>query len=336
MKYIGMDAHSSTCTFSVMDERGIEIDNCPIETNGRLLIRYVRNIEGSKKLTFEECELSNWLNTLLKDEVDDLIVCNPVANVRYKGAKNDKLDARSLANLLRGGFLKGVYHDGSEREKFRSLMSGYQDLVEEGVRLKNRYKSLFRKEGRSAAGTTLYHDESLLDDFKRDDFKFIGERTYNMLKQIEEEREKYVKEIRKENKKFKEIKALKTLPGIGDIQAAKIVSQVIDPSRFKSKYKYNAYCGLTKHQQKSGGKDYGSIKIHGNQILKSVYKMAGHSALKGTSGLRKYYDHKCAEGISHYNAYNAVCRKIAAMSLSMWKNNWKYDDREFIKRNHLK
>lgn len=335
MKYIGMDAHSSTCTFSVMNREGVEQDNCTIETNGRLLVRYIRSVEGLKELAFEECELSNWLYTILKDEVEDLIVCNPVANVRYKEAKTDKLDARQLANLLRGGYLKAVYHDGSDRERYRSLMSGYQDLVEGAVQLKNRYKSLFRKEGRRVTGETLYSDESLLNDFKRDDFKFIGTCTYRMLERMEEERQKYVEEIRKENKKFKEIKLLKTLPGIGDIQAAKIVSQVIDPWRFKNKYKYNAYCGLAKYQKKSGGKDYGSIKIHGNRILKCVYKMAGHSGLRGKSGLRKYYDRKLSEGISHYNAYNAVCRIIAAMSLSMWKNNWKYDDKEFIKRNHL-
>ena len=54
------------------------------------------------------------------------------------------MDARKLSNLLRGGFLISVYHDGSKREQFRSLMSGYQDLIEEGVRLKNRYKSFPR------------------------------------------------------------------------------------------------------------------------------------------------------------------------------------------------
>ena len=60
-KHIGLDAHSSTCTFNVTDERGREIDNTTLETNGRLLVKYLRGIGGIKKLTFEECELSNWL-----------------------------------------------------------------------------------------------------------------------------------------------------------------------------------------------------------------------------------------------------------------------------------
>src|SRR3989304_10526290 len=172
IKYIGLDVHSSTCTFNVTDERGREIYSAMIETAGRLLVKYLREIEGIKKLTFEECELSSWLYEILRPEVEELIVCNPVANRDYKKIKTDKMDARKLSKLLRGGFLVSVYHDGSKREKFRSLMSGYQDLVEEGVRLKNRYKSLFRKGGKKVKGEPLYRDESFLEGLSRPDFKF--------------------------------------------------------------------------------------------------------------------------------------------------------------------
>lgn len=334
MRYIGMDAHSSNCVLSVMGKDGNEHDNVSIETNGRLLINYIRSIEGRKKLTFEECELSHWLYEILKDEVDEMVVCNPVANGNYKRAKTDKLDARKLANLLRGGFLVPVYHDGSEREQFRVLVSGYQALVDEAVRLKNRYKSLFRKSGQMVKGEAIYNDESLLEGLDRSDLKFVGQRLYSLLVTMEEARQKYVAKIKKTNKRFKEIRYLKTLPGIADIQAAKIVSQVIDPNRFASKYRFYSYCGLARHKWNSAGKDYGSKKIHGNRVLKCVYKMAGKSALKGDNGLRRYYDRLQTKGVSEKNAYNAVCRKIAAISLSIMKNHRSYDDR--IIDNHLK
>lgn len=326
MKYIGMDAHSSNCVLSVVDKDGTELDNVSVETNGRLLINYIRSIDGRKKLTFEECELSHWLYEILKDEVDEILVCNPVANRDYKRAKTDKLDARRLANLLRGGFLVPVYHDGSEREQFRVLMSGYQALVDEAVRLKNRYKSLFRKDGQMVKGEAMYNDESLLDDLDRSDLKFVGQRLYSLLVPMEEERQKYVTEITKTNKRFKEIRYLKTLPGIADIQAAKIVSQVIDPNRFQSKYKYYSYSGLVRQKRSSAGKDCGGKKIHGNRVLKCVYKMAGKSALSGNNGLRRYYDRLRTKGVSDKNAYNAVCRKIAAISLSIMKHHRRYDD----------
>ncbi|MFH1867855.1 MAG: transposase, partial [Candidatus Omnitrophota bacterium] len=213
-KYIGLDAHSSTCSFCVMDEYGKVHDNVKIVTNGRLLREYVRSVPGSKRLTFEECELSSWLYEMFKNEDCELLVCNPVENKNYKKAKTDKLDARQLADLLRGNFLTPVYHDGSEREKFRDLMSGYQDLIEDAVRMENRYKSLFRKEGKRESGQKVYSDERLLEGLGREDFKFVGKHIHHLLKEMEKIRQEYIPEIRKYSKKFKEIRVLKTLPGI--------------------------------------------------------------------------------------------------------------------------
>ena len=326
-KYIGLDAHSSTCSFCVMDKTGRIVDSAKVVTNGRLLIEYLRGIHGQKELTLEECELSSWLYEILRKEVDKLIVCNPVENKKYKEAKTDKLDARNLANLLRGNFLKEVYHNGSDREKLRDLMSGYQDLVADAIRIKNRYKSLFRKEGNRVCGKTLYNDENFLEDLKRKDFQFIGKHSFKLLEEMETSRISYVKEIKKYSKKFKEIRHLKTLPGIADIQAAKIVAQVIDPHRFSTKYKYFSYCGLVRHRQTSGDNVYGDKKIWGNRVLKCVYKMAAESAIKGNSGLRKYYDHLRSKGTGHKNAKNAVSRKIAAISLVLWKKGEIYKDK---------
>jgi len=326
MNFIGLDAHSSSCTMCVTDARGREIENITFETNGKSIKNYLRSIEGTKKLTFEECELSRWLYGVINPEVDELIICNPAANAQYKKAKTDKLDARKLAKLLRGEFLTPVFQDGSERERLRNLMSSYQDIVEEGVRLKNRYKSLYRKTGKRIKGTVMYNDESLLEGLSRDDDRFIGEHMFKLLTSLEQTRQDYIKEISRCSKSFKEIKYIKSIPGIGDIQAAKIVSQVVNPSRFESKYKFYSYCGLVRHIQESADKKYGSKRGWGNLTLKCVYKMAGQSVLKGTSRLRIYYDALRKRGLSHDNASNAVSRKIAAIILSVWKHSKRYDE----------
>jgi len=335
MKFIGMDAHSSTSTFSVMNHEGIELDNVTMETNGRLLVNYLRGIEGKKRLALEECELSHWLYEILRPEVEELIVASPAHNRGYKKAKTDKLDARHLGSLLRGGFLVSVYHDGSQRERFRTLMSSYEDLIQEIVRIKCRYKSVFRKEGKVRKGKKIYKDPAGLRDVERRDYRFIGANALELLKVMEEQKKRYTREIEKESKRFKEIKYLKSIPGVGPIHAAKIVSQVIDPNRFKTKYNYYSYCGLARHRRSSGGRDYGSEKIHGNKILKSVYRTAGQSALRGKNELRNYYDRLRSEGKSHRHAYNGVCRKLAGISLSVWRKDKKYNNEYFLS-NHLK
>jgi transposase len=330
INYIGLDGHSSTSTFCVVDGKGVETDNTTIRTNGRLLVNYLRSIKGKKMLTFEESELSDWFYEILVKEVDEVLVCNPVYNREYKTKKTDKLDARKLAKLLRGNFLTPVFHNGSNREQFRDLMSAYTDLVEDAVRIKQRYKSLFRKNGNRITGEQLYSDESFLKDLEREDHNFIGTNLYHALQQLEDTRQKYKKEIVRVSRNFKEIKRLKTIPGIGVIRAAQISAQVIDPKRFQNKYQYFSYCGLVRHKQKSGEREYGSRKIWGNRVLKCVYKMAAYNAIKGDNSLHEYYESLRKKGINDNSARNAVSRKIAAISLGLWKHESNYDDKKVI------
>jgi len=161
MKYIGCDSHISSCTFSVLNEKGVMMDNRTIETNGATLVSYLRSIPGSKKIVLEETGLARWLYSLFTPEVDECIVCDPLKNrLLGHGAKNDDIDSFKLADLLRGGFLKPVFHQGDSREELRDLMHGYVSLTKDFVRLKNRYKALFRNEGIKKTGESFYNDES--------------------------------------------------------------------------------------------------------------------------------------------------------------------------------
>jgi hypothetical protein len=61
-------------------------------------------------VTLEEGTWSAWLYDLLKPHVRELVVCDPRKNALLKeGNKSDKIDARKLADLLRGGYLRSVY-----------------------------------------------------------------------------------------------------------------------------------------------------------------------------------------------------------------------------------
>ena len=62
-------------------------------------------------VTFEEGASAAWLHDLLKPHVAKLVVCDPRKNALLKaGNKNDRIDARKLADLLRSGLLWPVYH----------------------------------------------------------------------------------------------------------------------------------------------------------------------------------------------------------------------------------
>ena len=50
--------------------------------------------------------------------------------------------------------------------------------------------------------------------------------------------------------------------------------------------------------------------------------------LRGTSGMREYYDFQRDSGKSHQTSLNATCRKVAATVLAVMKSGNKYSDKK--------
>lgn len=66
---------------------------------------------------------------LLKPRVQELVVCNPHRNALLKeGSKSDKVDARKLAELLRGRMLRSVYHGENGLRTLKELGRSYQTI----------------------------------------------------------------------------------------------------------------------------------------------------------------------------------------------------------------
>ena len=111
---------------------------------------YLKNLKGSKILAIEETTTSQWLYTELKDYVDKILICDPNRNrLLSEGPKTDKIDASKLVQLLKAGLMKEVYHSTDKFLYLRRIVSGYEDLVKAGVRLKNQRYALLRACGKS-------------------------------------------------------------------------------------------------------------------------------------------------------------------------------------------
>jgi len=83
-----------------------------------------------------------WLYDLLKAHVHQVLVCNPRRNALLKeGNKSDKVDARKLADLLRTGMLRSVYHGEHGLRTLRELARSYQTLSQDLNRVMNRLKA---------------------------------------------------------------------------------------------------------------------------------------------------------------------------------------------------
>jgi len=73
-----------------------------------------------------------------------VLVCDPRRNALLKeGNKSDKIDARKLADLLRTGMLRPVYHGEHGLRTLRELGRSYQTISQDLNRVMNRIKALY-------------------------------------------------------------------------------------------------------------------------------------------------------------------------------------------------
>jgi transposase len=109
-------------------------------------------------VTFEEGIWSAWRYDLLHSHVDKLVVCNPRKNALLKdGNKSDRIDARKLADLLRGNQLKPVYHRETAVRMLRELSRSYLTIVKDLSRVMNRLKAVYRSWAIPCAGRDVYY-----------------------------------------------------------------------------------------------------------------------------------------------------------------------------------
>lgn len=327
--YIGLDAHSTTCTFVVVNHHGKIIQSSEVDSNEKSLIQEIKKIPGPKMLALEVSTISKWLYALFKDEVDELIVCEPGNLHRRKGKKTDFLDGERLAQMLRGGFLKSVFHEESFFYDLRRVVNAYRKLVWDIAALKCRYRALFRSSGLTSQGGGFYFDLTQLERLEKPTDQQVGQSIFVQLSCMEQEKERYKQYFNKVAKKEKQIRVLKTIPGISTVRATTIAAAVCSPERFETKYKFWSYSMLVRHRLISGGNAYGSTRVRARCDLKDVYMGAAETVLKHRepSALRKVYDRLRTKGVDHRKAKKTIARKIAAISLKLMKSGEKYNEK---------
>ena len=326
--YIAIDWSIKNMAIARMTKKYNKITIIDIPSDVAELQTYLKNLIGSKILAIEETTTSQWLYTELEDYVERIMICDPNRNkLLSEGAKTDKIDAAKLVQLLKAGLMKEVYHSAEKFIYLRRVVSGYEDLVAAGVRLKNQRYALLRacgKSGKEKKGFKLGTRGE----------QFVLQCMDRQINAYEEEKSGYEKEFVRLVQKYAEIRHQKSLPGIGAIGAVKIVSRVVSPYRFTDKGHYLSYAGLIKLEKISGGKSYGKKNPRYCRQLKSVYKSGVLASIGGNNPINDYYEYLIREkGYPGYNARHKACRRLAILSLGVFRSGKKYKP---YRRDHVK
>ena len=141
IKYIGMDVHKEATVIAVLNGSGKLVMESIVETKPSSILQFIHGLRGELHVTWEEGTWAAWLYDLLQPQATQVVVCDPRHNAFLKeGNKSDKIDARKLADLLRTGMLRPVYHGEHGLRTLRELGRSYQTISQDLNRVMNRIK----------------------------------------------------------------------------------------------------------------------------------------------------------------------------------------------------
>ena len=347
-KYIGMDVHKESISIAVMNAAGKIVVECVIETKASTILEFIHGLRGDLRVTFEEGTWATWLYDLMKPHVTEVVVCNPRRIPELKeGSKSDRIDARKLAELLRLNNLKSVYHGENGIRTLKELARSYLTITKDVTRVMNRLKALYRSWAIPCAGKEVYasrHRLEWLGKIREAGVRRRAEHSYQQLDTLRALRQDVRRDLLVESKKHKAWKLLRRIPGIGPIRAALLIALMQTPHRFRTKRQLWTYSGLGLETHDSAQyrvvagqlqRSKKPVTLRGlnrdhNHDLKDIFKGAAMRASTAAGPLHDFYEALLVKGRKPTMAQLTLARKIAAITLIVWKREVRFD------ANHLK
>src|SRR5438309_1365483 len=207
----------------------------------------------------------------------------------------------------------------------------------------NRLKALYRGWAIPCAGTQVYaphYRSEWLAKIHEAGVRRRAELYYQQLDALRLVRQQARKELLAEARKHRATKLLRQIPGIGPLRAAHLVALMQTPHRFRTKRQLWTYCGLGLETHDSAQyrvvegqlqRSKKSITLRGlnqdhNRDLKDIFKGAATKVSSSNSGpFHDFYEHLLAQGRKPTMARLTLARKIAAITLIVWKKEVRFD-----------
>jgi len=340
-KYVGLDVHQATTVASVRGTSGRMIARSVLETEARAISEFFGGMRGTIHVALEEGTQAQWLYDLLTPQVDRVVVCDRRGEKR-SGNKGDRVDADELSHQLRLGALRPVYHSDRHHADLKELTRAYRSLVEDSTRVMLRIKALLRARAIRSRGASVYQAsdrEQWIDRLHERGARFRAEGLYAQLDLLDTLRKKAKSAMVAEARKDPAWPILDSVPFYGPVRISLLLATIGTPWRFRTKRNLWAYAGLAVVTHSSA--DYEivdgrprrrrrrpltrGLNRNYNRVLKGVFKGAANAATGRPGPFLDFYHGLLDRGMREELARVTLARKIAALTLRIWKTGELFD-----------
>jgi transposase len=278
---------------------------------------------------------SPWVSDLLKSHGHEVIVANSrkVESIHKNTRKNDKVDARTLARLVRADpeLLYPIQHRGDQARQDLVLLRARDGLIAARTKLINcvrgQVKSVGGRLPSCSAESFHYAVVEKLPDSIREALMPLVDQIGEMSQRI---RAYDAQVSRMSEQKYPETECLRQVRGVGPITSLAYVLTLEKPERFAKSRDVGSYLGLVPRQDESGetSKQLRITKT-GDRMVRSLLVSSGQYIL-GPFGedcdLRRFGLKIAERGGKNAKkrAVVAVARKLAVLLHRLWLTKEEY------------
>jgi transposase len=280
MYYTGIDLHKFSSYLTTVDLSGKIIKKDEFKNVGHNFVQYFSDL-GSENITTVESTMTwYWLNDLLESLNIPMVLAHAkfVKAIAYAKVKTDKVDSRTLAQLLRMDYIPVAHKISNDKRMLRDALRARLKIVQRHTSVTNSMQLLLAKYN--------YDSQTQLSGIPKFQYEQLTEvETLLSEQMLELEKQLYPYLIPNDD-----IQRLLWIPGIGKMNAFTIFLEVDDITRFPDVKNFFSYCRLVPSARNSGGKSKQRSSKDGNKYLKVAFSDAAVHAVQYYPVIRKYHN----------------------------------------------
>jgi transposase len=277
MVYVGVDLHRKTAHVVALDEDGAAVLSRRVATQPDELLQVFGELDHQPlEVAFEATFGWGWFADLLADAGIPAHMAHPLATKAISSArvKNDSVDAKTLAHLLRTSLLPEAWIAPPDAREARRLARMRTSLVRIRSQLRCQIHAVLAEHGVQTEVSDVFGKagRALLEELSLPQLsKARVEANLRLIDALTDEVTEAERQLRALFRADDRIKRLTAIPGVGLITAATVVTEVWDVTRFPSADRLCSWAGLTPSEHSSGEHTRrGHISKQGSRWLRWV------------------------------------------------------------------
>lgn len=331
--FVGVDFHKSYSVGTIMDQQGKILKQGRFKNHPDALTNFLGQHGGPEcQAVLEATRGWSVMHDWLEEVVGDVTLAHPlkVKAIAEAKIKTDKIDAETLAHLLRCDLIPSAHVCSPQARLIRRLLRHRMFLVNTRTRVKNRIHDLLdrypliRAQWQAAELFSGLGIQWMRQIELPNEERFILNSELELLNHLDQQIKDADKVLREVGKADIRVGNLMTIPGIGKTLAMLIVAEIDDIRRFVHVGNLHAYAGLIPSTYSSGGHTrHGAIIKASNKYLRWAMVEAVWPAIRCDVGLSQYY-HRLAGRKNANSAKVATARRLLAIVYHVLKENREY------------